>query len=64
VRSALLGGRAGVDRGRHHPVQGVDPKGSLWVGNGVQNISGGLVLLPFALMFSNVGDIAPGCYGP
>ena len=25
------------------------PKGSLWVGNGVQNIAGGLALLPFAL---------------
>ncbi|WP_349629916.1 DMT family transporter [Bradyrhizobium sp. G127] len=35
------------------------PTGSLWVGNGVQNISDGLVLLPFALMFSNVGDIVP-----
>lgn len=35
------------------------PKGSLWVGNGVQNISGGLALLPFALMFSHVGDVVP-----
>ena len=35
------------------------PKGSLWVGNGVQNISGGLALLPFAVLFSNVGDIVP-----
>lgn len=35
------------------------PKGSLWVGNGVQNISGGLALLPFAVMFSNVSDIVP-----
>ena len=24
------------------------PKGSLWVGNGVQNLAGGIVLLPFA----------------
>jgi drug/metabolite transporter (DMT)-like permease len=35
------------------------PKGSLWVGNGVQNIAGGLALLPFALIFSDVGDIVP-----
>lgn len=35
------------------------PKGSLWVGNGVQNISGGLAVLPFAVMFSNVSDIVP-----
>jgi drug/metabolite transporter (DMT)-like permease len=35
------------------------PKGSLWVGNGVQNIAGGLALLPFALTFSDVGDIVP-----
>ena len=25
------------------------PKGSLWVGNGIQNLAGGLALLPFAL---------------
>ena len=35
------------------------PKGSLWIGNGVQNLAGGLALLPFALTFSNVGDIVP-----
>ncbi len=35
------------------------PKGSLWVGNGVQNLSAGIVLLPFAFTFSNVGDIVP-----
>jgi drug/metabolite transporter (DMT)-like permease len=35
------------------------PKGSLWVGNGVQNIAGGLALLPFALTFADVGDIVP-----
>jgi drug/metabolite transporter (DMT)-like permease len=35
------------------------PKGSLWVGNGVQNIAGGLALMPFALTFSDVGDIVP-----
>src|SRR5258708_27303089 len=28
------------------------PKGSLWVGNGVQNLSAGIVLLPFAFTFS------------
>jgi drug/metabolite transporter (DMT)-like permease len=35
------------------------PKGSLWIGNGIQNLAGGLALLPFALIFSSVGDIVP-----
>ena len=35
------------------------PKGSLWVGNGVQNLAGGIVLLPFAFAFADAGDIVP-----
>jgi drug/metabolite transporter (DMT)-like permease len=35
------------------------PKGSLWVGNGVQNLAAGLVLLPIAFTFADVGDIVP-----
>jgi drug/metabolite transporter (DMT)-like permease len=35
------------------------PKGSLWVGNGVQNLAGGLALLPFAFTLSDVGEIVP-----
>jgi drug/metabolite transporter (DMT)-like permease len=35
------------------------PKGSLWIGNGVQNLAAGLVLLPFATTFADVGDIVP-----
>ena len=35
------------------------PKGSLWIGNGVQNIAAGIVLIPFALTLSNVSDIVP-----
>ena len=35
------------------------PKGSLWVGNGVQNLSAGIVLLPFAFALADVGDIVP-----
>jgi drug/metabolite transporter (DMT)-like permease len=35
------------------------PKGSLWVGNGVQNLAAGVVLLPFAVALSDVGDIVP-----
>jgi drug/metabolite transporter (DMT)-like permease len=35
------------------------PKGNLWIGNGVQNLAGGLAVLPFALAFSNVGEIVP-----
>ena len=35
------------------------PKGSLWIGNGIQNIAGGLAVMPFALTLSDVGDIVP-----
>ena len=35
------------------------PKGSLWIGNGIQNIAGGLALVPFALAFSDFGNIVP-----
>jgi drug/metabolite transporter (DMT)-like permease len=34
------------------------PRGH-WIGNGVQSLSAGLVTLPFALTFENVGDIVP-----
>jgi drug/metabolite transporter (DMT)-like permease len=33
------------------------PKGSLWIGNGIQNLAGGFAVAPFAYMFSDVGDI-------
>ena len=35
------------------------PKGSLWIGNGIQNLAGGLALLPFAAAFADAGDIVP-----
>jgi drug/metabolite transporter (DMT)-like permease len=35
------------------------PKGSLWVGNGVQNLAAGIVLIPFALTLADVGDVVP-----
>ena len=35
------------------------PKGSLWIGNGIQNLAGGLALLPFAFMLADVNDIVP-----
>src|SRR3954468_5921932 len=35
------------------------PKGSLWVGNGIQNLAAGIVLLPFAFTLADVGDIVP-----
>ncbi|MGO8912445.1 MAG: DMT family transporter [Bradyrhizobium sp.] len=35
------------------------PKGSLWIGNGVQNLAAGVVLLPVAFTLSDVGDIVP-----
>jgi drug/metabolite transporter (DMT)-like permease len=37
----------------------LEPRGSLLVGNGIQNMSGGLALLPFALVFSNTADVIP-----
>src|ERR1700744_4548314 len=35
------------------------PKGSLWIGNGVQNLAAGIVLTPVALTFFSVNDITP-----
>lgn len=35
------------------------PKGSLWLGNGVQNLAAGTVLIPFAFTLSSAGDIVP-----
>src|SRR5882724_3942621 len=35
------------------------PKGSLWIGNGVQNLAGGIAVLPIAFTFADVGDIVP-----
>jgi drug/metabolite transporter (DMT)-like permease len=35
------------------------PKGSLWIGNGVQNLAAGFVLLPFAFRLADFGDIVP-----
>ena len=35
------------------------PKGSLWIGNGIQNLVAGIVLLPAAFTLSSVGDIVP-----
>jgi drug/metabolite transporter (DMT)-like permease len=35
------------------------PKGSLWIGNGMQNLAAGLALLPIAFTQSDVGDIVP-----
>jgi drug/metabolite transporter (DMT)-like permease len=35
------------------------PKGSLWVGNGIQNLAAGIVLAPLAFAFADVHDIVP-----
>jgi len=35
------------------------PKGSLWIGNGIQNLAAGIVLLPIAFTFADVSDIVP-----
>jgi drug/metabolite transporter (DMT)-like permease len=35
------------------------PNGGLWIGNGIQNLAGGLALVPFALGFESVSDVVP-----
>lgn len=35
------------------------PNGGLWIGNGVQNLAGGLALVPFAFTLERVGEITP-----
>src|SRR5215470_14323048 len=35
------------------------PGGGLWIGNCVQNLTGGLALVPFASTFESIGDIVP-----
>jgi len=35
------------------------PKGSLWIGNGIQNLAGGLALVPFAATLADFHDIVP-----
>jgi drug/metabolite transporter (DMT)-like permease len=35
------------------------PTGGLWVGNGVQSLSAGLAVLPFAATFESIGDVVP-----
>jgi drug/metabolite transporter (DMT)-like permease len=41
------------------------PKGSLWIGNGVQNLAAGIVLTPVALSFADVHaiDVTPSLIG-
>ncbi|MBN9584416.1 MAG: multidrug DMT transporter permease [Afipia sp. 62-7] len=35
------------------------PQGGMLIGNAVQNLAGGLVLVPFAVLFESVSDIVP-----
>jgi drug/metabolite transporter (DMT)-like permease len=35
------------------------PKDGLWIGNGVQSLAAGIVLMPFAVGFESFGDIVP-----
>ena len=35
------------------------PDGGLLLGNGIQNLAGGLALVPFVATFENLGDVAP-----
>ncbi len=43
----------------------LSPKGSLWIGNGVQNLAAGVVLTPVALTFADIHaiDFTPGLIG-
>jgi drug/metabolite transporter (DMT)-like permease len=38
----------------------LSPNGGLWIGNGVQNLAGGLALVPLAFGLESVGDVVPG----
>jgi drug/metabolite transporter (DMT)-like permease len=35
------------------------PKGSLWIGNGIQNLAAGIVLTPIAFTFADTSEIVP-----
>src|SRR5256885_1994652 len=35
------------------------PKGSLWIGNGIQNLAGGIVLTPIAFTLADASEIVP-----
>lgn len=35
------------------------PKGSLWLGNGIQNLAAGIVLIPIAFTFADASEIVP-----
>src|SRR3569833_3943934 len=35
------------------------PKGSLWIGNGIQNLAAGIVLTPIAFTLADVSEIVP-----
>jgi drug/metabolite transporter (DMT)-like permease len=35
------------------------PKGSLWIGNGIQNLAAGIVLAPIAVGFADIHDVVP-----
>ena len=35
------------------------PKGSLWIGNGIQNLAAGIVLTPIAFTFAETSEIVP-----
>jgi len=35
------------------------PSGGLWVGNGVQSLSAGIAILPFAFATESIGDVVP-----
>ncbi|WP_420135426.1 DMT family transporter [Rhodopseudomonas sp.] len=35
------------------------PQGSLWIGNGIQSLAAGLVLMPLAFSLSSIGGIVP-----
>jgi hypothetical protein len=35
------------------------PKGGLWIGNGVQNLAGGLALVPFAFTLESIREVVP-----
>ena len=59
ARHPVHAGVAGLDRGRHHPVQGAGAEGQPLGRQRRAESRRGIVLLPFAFTLSDVGDIVP-----
>jgi drug/metabolite transporter (DMT)-like permease len=59
VATALLVGALASLVGGTILFKKLAPQGSVLIGNGVQNLAGGLAIAPFAATLENVGDVVP-----